>query len=111
NAITVTHEMEARGHRLVAIRLDSGDLAYLAKRARSMLDDAGLSYVRIAASNQLDEYVIKSLIDQEAPIDIYGVGTRLVTGRPDAPLDGVYKLSDFLDMPRIKLSESLSKTT
>jgi nicotinate phosphoribosyltransferase len=111
NAITVAHEMEARGHRLVAIRLDSGDLAYLAKRARSMLDDAGLSYVRIAASNQLDEYVIKSLIDQEAPIDIYGVGTSLVTGRPDAALDGVYKLSYFLDMPRIKLSESLSKTT
>ncbi|HLT79879.1 MAG TPA: nicotinate phosphoribosyltransferase [Cyclobacteriaceae bacterium] len=111
NAIKVAHEMETRGHRLVAIRLDSGDLAYLAKRARAMLDDAGLSYVRIAASNQLDEYVIKSLIDQEAPIDIYGVGTSLVTGRPDAALDGVYKLSYFGDTPRIKLSESLSKTT
>jgi nicotinate phosphoribosyltransferase len=111
NAITVAREMEARGHRLVAIRLDSGDLAYLAKRARAMLDSAGLSYVRIAASNQLDEYVIKSLIDQEAPIDIYGVGTSLVTGKPDAALDGVYKLSYFQETPRIKLSESLSKTT
>lgn len=111
NAITVAREMETRGHRLVAIRLDSGDLAYLAKRARVMLDEAGLEYVRIAASNQLDEYVIKSLIDQEAPIDIYGVGTSLVTGKPDAALDGVYKLSYFRDEPRIKLSESLSKTT
>jgi nicotinate phosphoribosyltransferase len=111
NAITVAREMESRGHRLLAIRLDSGDLAYLAKRARAMLDDAGLHYVRIAASNQLDEYVIKSLIDQEAPIDIYGVGTSLVTGKPDAALDGVYKLSYFHDEPRIKLSESLSKTT
>src|SRR5690606_2477203 len=58
-----------------------------------------------------DEYVIKSLIDQEALIDIYGVGTSLVTGKPDAVLDGVYKLSYFQETPRIKLSESLSKTT
>lgn len=111
NAITVAKEMEARGRQLLAIRLDSGDLAYLAKRSRRMLDEAGLHYVKISASNQLDEYVVKSLLDQEAPIDIFGVGTNLVTGKPDAALDGVYKLSFFRDKPRIKLSESLSKTT
>ncbi|HLT72523.1 MAG TPA: nicotinate phosphoribosyltransferase [Cyclobacteriaceae bacterium] len=111
NAITVAREMEARGQRLLAIRLDSGDLAYLAKRSRRMLDEAGLQYVKISASNQLDEYVVKSLLDQEAPIDIFGVGTSLVTGKPDAALDGVYKLSFYRDKPRIKLSESLSKTT
>ncbi len=111
NAIVVAKEMEQRGHRLLAIRLDSGDLAYLAKKARQMLDDAGLHYVKISASNQLDEYVIKSLQDQEAPIDIYGVGTSLVTGAPDAALDGVYKLSHFDGTPRIKLSENLKKIT
>jgi nicotinate phosphoribosyltransferase len=111
NAIIIAKEMERRGHALMAIRLDSGDLAYLAKRSRQMLDDAGLHYVRIAASNQLDEYVIKSLLDQRAPIDIFGVGTNLVTGQPDAALDGVYKLSYFDDKPRIKLSESVVKTT
>src|SRR5690606_13419966 len=73
NAITVAKELEREGKRLLAIRLDSGDLAYLAKRARQMLDDAGLPYVKIAASNQLDEYVVKSLLEQDAPIDIFGV--------------------------------------
>lgn len=111
NAITVAKEMESRGQRLEAIRLDSGDLAYLSRRARTMLDDAGLSYVKIAASNQLDEFVIKSLQEQEAPIDIFGVGTSMVTGQPDAALDGVYKLSFSAGQPRIKLSESLTKTT
>lgn len=111
NAITVAKEMEENGHRLSGIRLDSGDLAYLAKRARRMLDDAGLHYVTITASNQLDEYVIKSLQDQEAPIDIYGVGTNLVTCPPDAALDGVYKLAWSNGKPRIKLSDNLKKTT
>ncbi len=111
NAITVAKEMEQEGKRLYAIRLDSGDLAYLAKRARHMLNDAGLDYVKIAASNQLDENVIKSLLEQGAPIDIFGVGTNLVTGQPDGALDGVYKLAFSNGKPRIKLSESLSKTT
>lgn len=111
NAITVAHEMEARGQRLEGIRLDSGDLAYLSRHARKMLDSAGLHYVKIAASNQLDEYVIKSLLEQGAPIDVFGVGTNLVTGQPDAALDGVYKLCYSGGKPRIKLSESLSKTT
>jgi len=76
-----------------------------------MLDDAGLEYVKIAASNQLDEYIIKSLLEQQAPIDTFGVGTSLVTGHPDAALDGVYKLSFANGKPRIKLSENVNKTT
>lgn len=111
NAIKVGHEMEAKGQRLKGIRLDSGDLAYLSRRSREMLDKAGLNYVKIAASNQLDEHLIKSLLDQEAPIDIFGVGTSLVTGKPDAALDGVYKLSYFRNKPRIKLSETIAKVT
>ncbi|MCL4111319.1 UNVERIFIED_CONTAM: hypothetical protein GTU68_034032 [Idotea baltica] len=111
NAILVGKKLEAEGHKLMAIRLDSGDLSYLAKESRAMLDQAGLHYVKIAASNQLDEYVIKSLEEQRAPIDIFGVGTRLVTGMPDGALDGVYKLAWANDKPRIKLSENPIKTT
>jgi nicotinate phosphoribosyltransferase len=111
NAIKVGKEMEAKGHKLKGIRLDSGDLAYLSRRSREMLDEAGLNYVKIAASNQLDEHLIKSLLDQDAPIDIFGVGTNLVTGQPDAALDGVYKLAFFREEPRIKLSETISKIT
>ena len=111
NAIKVAKKMEKKGHRLNGIRLDSGDLAYLAKRSRRMLDDAGLNYVKIIVSNQLDEYIIKSLLEQEAPIDIFGVGTSLVTGYPDAALDGVYKLVFANGKPRIKLSENTWKIT
>ena len=111
NAIIVGKEMEERGEKLKAIRLDSGDLAYLARRARQMLDQAGLQHVKISASNQLDEFLIKSLLEQDAPIDIFGVGTNLVTGKPDAALDGVYKLSQFDDRPSIKLSETIAKVT
>lgn len=111
NAIKVGLEMEKRGHKLQGIRLDSGDLAYLARKSREMLDEAGLDYVKIAVSNQLDEHLIRSLHDQEAPIDIFGVGTNLVTGHPDSALDGVYKLSFFRGKPRIKLSETIAKVT
>lgn len=111
NAIKVAREMEGRGQKLLAIRLDSGDLAYLAKQSRKMLDEAGLDYVKIAASNQLDEVVIKSLLEQEAPIDIFGVGTNLVIGSPDGALDGVYKLTFSAEKPRIKISESIIKIT
>lgn len=111
NAITVAKEMEEQGQKLLAIRLDSGDLAYLSKRCRKRLDKEGLSYVKIAASNQLDEYVIQSLKVQGAPIDIYGVGTNLVIGKPDGALDGVYKLAVANGKPRIKISESIAKTT
>jgi nicotinate phosphoribosyltransferase len=109
NAIKVAKEMEGRGEKLFGIRLDSGDLAYLSKKARKMLDDAGLQYVKIAASNQLDEYVIKSLLDQKAPIDAFGVGTSLVTGKNDTALDGVYKLSMSANEPRLKISENIEK--
>lgn len=111
NAIRIGHEMEQRGHRLQAIRLDSGDLAELAKKSRQMLDKAGLHYVKIVASNQLDETRIKMLREQNAPIDIFGVGTNLVIGAPDAALDGVYKLAFADEKPRLKLSESASKIT
>ena len=111
NAITVAKELEKEGNRLQAVRLDSGDLAYLAKKSRKMLDDAGLDYVKIAASNQLDERVIQSLRNQKAPIDIFGVGTRLVTGDPDAALDGVYKLASVNGKPKLKVSENIEKIT
>jgi len=109
NAIVVARELEARGHRMVGIRLDSGDLAYLSRRARTMLDEAGLSYVKIIASNQLDEFVIRSLLEQDAPIDAFGVGTKLVTGQTSAALDGVYKLSMCGGKPRLKFSENFGK--
>lgn len=111
NAITVAKEMESRGDKLIGIRLDSGDLAYLSKKARQMLDESGLQDVKIFVSNQLNEYVIKSLEDQGAQIDGFGVGTDLVTGKPDAALDGVYKLSECNGKPRMKLSESVEKMT
>lgn len=111
NAIIVGKEMEMRGQSLNGIRLDSGDLAYLARRSRKMLDNAGLKDVKIAVSNQLDEFVIKSLLEQEAPIDVFGVGTSLIIGWPDAALDGVYKLALLDGKPRIKLSENLGKVT
>jgi len=111
NAICVGKEMEAEGNRLKGIRLDSGDLAYLSKKARQMLDDAGLNYVKIVVSNQLDEYLIKSLKTQEACIDVYGVGTKLITGKDDAALDGVYKLSESESKPQMKITDSHEKMT
>lgn len=112
NAITVAKELERKGNRLIAIRLDSGDLAYLSKHARAMLDAAGLQYVKIVVSNQLDEFVIRSLlVEQEAPIDVFGVGTRLITGQATSALDGVYKLSMCDGLPRLKFSENYTKLT
>ena len=111
NAIIVAKEMKEKGQQLQAIRLDSGDLAYLSKRGRKMLDDAGFPNVQIVVSNQLDEYLIKSLLEQKAPIDVFGVGTSLATGQPDAALDGVYKLCEINGKPKIKLSENIQKVT
>ena len=111
HAITVAKELEARGKKLLAIRLDSGDLAYLSRKARRMLDEAGLGYVKIVASNQLDEFIIRSLEEQEARLDIFGVGTKLVTGHPDAALDGVYKITVNNDRPVMKISENIQKMT
>ncbi len=111
NTITVAKELAEQGHQLKAIRLDSGDLAYLSKKARAQLDAADLQYVKIAASNQLDEHLIKSLLDQNAPIDIFGVGTKLITAYDNPALDGVYKLSSINQRPTIKLSENVEKVT
>lgn len=111
NAIIVAKEMEVEGHRLKGIRLDSGDLAYLSKKTRKMLDHAGLQYVKIIASNQLNENVVKSLEEQGAQIDGFGIGTELVTGKPDSALDGVYKLAECNGIPRMKISENIEKTT
>lgn len=112
NAIQVGKEMEDKGLQLVGIRLDSGDLAYLSKIARIMLNDAKLDYVKIIASNQLNEHVIKTLLkDQNAEIDAFGIGTELVTGKPNAALDGVYKLAEINVQPKMKLSENIIKTT
>ena len=112
NAIIVAKEMEQKGQHLKAIRLDSGDLAYLSKEARKMLNKAGLEYVKIIASNQLNEFVIKSLLhEQDAPIDAFGVGTELISGKSDAALDGVYKLTELNGLPKMKFSENIEKVT
>lgn len=112
NAIMIAKELEKEGSRLRAVRLDSGDLAYLSKKTRKMLDDAGLKYVKIIASNQLNEYVINSLLkDQHAPIDAFGVGTEMITGKSDAALDGVYKLTAVNGLPKMKFSENVEKMT
>ena len=110
HAITVGHELRARGHELAGIRLDSGDLAHLSIEARRLLDDAGFPDARIVASNDLDEAVIASLFEQGARIDTFGVGTRLVTSYDQPALGGVYKLGAARDaagawVPSLKLSE------
>src|SRR6185312_15231705 len=109
NAITVGTELRAKGHRLAGVRLDSGDLAHLSIEARRMLDDAGFPGAKIVASNDLDEYLIGSLLEQGARIDSYGVGTRLVTAFDQPALGGVYKLGAYREgaawRDAIKLSE------
>jgi nicotinate phosphoribosyltransferase len=92
NAIKIAHELEKQGKRMNAIRLDSGDLAYLSQMARKMLDEAGLPYVQIVASNDLDEAIIANLKSQGAKIDVWGVGTKLITATDQPSLGGVYKL-------------------
>ncbi|MBQ8927123.1 MAG: nicotinate phosphoribosyltransferase [Oscillospiraceae bacterium] len=115
NAIKVFKELEAAGHRGRGIRIDSGDMAYLSKRARKMLDEAGLPYVGIVASNSLDEYIIRDLIMQGAQITSFGVGERLVTSRSEPVFGGVYKLAavekDGRIIPKIKISENAVKVT
>lgn len=117
NAITVGLEMKARGKSLSAIRIDSGDLAWLSKQARRMLDEAGLTDVGIVLSNDLDEHTIKSILDEGAPVTAWGVGTKLATAYDQPTLGGVYKLSAVkhpgkdIWSDRLKVSESVSKTT
>jgi len=99
-----------------AIRIDSGDLTYLSKKARKMLDDAGLTGCRIMASNSLDEYIIRDLLVQGAQIDGFGVGERLITSKSEPVFGGVYKLAavekeDGSILPKIKISENAAKIT
>ena len=104
NAAQVGKEMEAAGHRLVAVRLDSGDYAKLSRQVRSILDEAGLEYVKIVASGGLDEYEIDRLVQAGAPIDFFGVGTRVGVSA-DAPYtDMSYKLVCYEERPLMKLS-------
>jgi len=113
NAITVARELREKGHRLRGVRLDSGDLAYLSRESRRMLDEAGFPDVRILASNELDEFVIRSIREQGGRVDIYGVGTRLATcqGEGGGALGGVYKLVRFNDKPKLKVTSDISKST
>lgn len=115
-AIRVGKQLRERGHAMVGIRLDSGDLAYLSNEARRMLDEAGFPDAKIVASNDLDEHIIESLHNQDAKIAIWGVGTKLATAHDDPALGGVYKLSalrndDGTWAPKVKLSEQAIKTS
>ncbi len=118
NAIRVFREMRQAGIPLTfyGIRLDSGDLAYLSKKARKMLDDAGFPDAVISASNDLDEFLIQSLKEQGAAITSWGVGTHLITSKDCPAFGGVYKLAAVMGkdgkfIPKIKLSENSEKIT
>ncbi len=118
NAIRVFEEMKREGIRPLSygIRMDSGDLAYLSKKARLMLDEAGFTDAVISASNDLDEYLIESLKLQGAAITSWGVGTNLITSKDNPSFGGVYKLAamqgpDGSFLPKIKLSENVEKVT
>ena len=116
NAIRVAKEvLEPMGKRLKGIRIDSGDLAYLSKKARKMLDDAGLTDAIIVMSNSLDEYTISSILEQGGCVDSFGVGERLITAKSDPVFGAVYKLvavhKDKAIIPKIKISETFEKIT
>ena len=115
NAIRVFNKLKAGGHKPLGIRLDSGDLAYLSRQARKMLDEAGFPEAKIFVSNDIDEKVLLALAQQDAKIDVYGIGTKLITSFNNAALGGVYKLSaieeDGKMIPKIKVSNSHEKTT
>lgn len=115
NAIRVGLDLAKRGQRLLGVRLDSGDLAYLSREARRMLDEAGLTDASVVASNDLDEHTIESLKQQGARIDAWGVGTRLATGHDQPALGGVYKLGALKDGQHwhhvVKASEHAAKAS
>jgi nicotinate phosphoribosyltransferase len=116
NAIkTFNEEVLPRGFRPKGIRIDSGDIAYLSKEARKMLDEAGFSDVKIMASSSLDEFVIKDLLNQGAKIDMFGVGERLITAQSEPIFGGVYKLVAVEEngeiVPKIKISNNVNKIT
>ena len=117
NAIRVFNEVLApKGIRKCAIRIDSGDITYLTKKVRKMLDEAGWPECKIVISNSLDEYIIRELIRQGAEVDAFGVGERLITAKSDPVFGGVYKLCAVEDaegniLPKIKISENVGKIT
>lgn len=117
NAIRVFNEvLKPKGITKCGIRLDSGDIAYLSREARKMLDEAGWTECQISASNSLDEYIIRDLLRQGAKIDMFGVGERLITARSEPVFGGVYKLTAIEDqdgtiVPKIKISENVGKIT
>ncbi len=116
NAIKVfKEEIIAKGHKVGGVRIDSGDITYLSKKVRKILDENGLQDVKICASNSLDEYIIRDLLNQGACIDTFGVGERLITSKSEPVFGGVYKLvsiiEDDVETPKIKLSENVSKIT
>lgn len=115
NAVTVFKELEKQGYKGAGVRIDSGDIAYLSKKIRKILDAEGLDYVKIVASNSLDEYIIRDLIVQGAKVDSFGVGERLVTSKSEPVFGGVYKLVAVEEngkiAPRIKISENVGKIT
>ena len=108
-------EIVSRGFRPKGIRIDSGDLTYLSKEARRMLDKAGFQDCKIVASNSLDEYIIRDILIQGAKVDLFGVGERLITSKSDPVFGGVYKLiaieENGVIIPKIKLSENVGKIT
>jgi len=115
-AVKVALDLKERGYQLSGIRLDSGDLAYLSIEARKILDESGLQDVKIVASNDLDESIIQSLKVQNAKIDIWGVGTKLITAYNQPALNGVYKLAAIRNPGqaweyKIKISEQSSKNS
>ncbi len=116
NAIRVfKEEIIAKGHKVGGVRIDSGDITYLSKKVREILDENGLQDVKICASNSLDEYIIRDLLNQGACIDTFGVGERLITSKSEPVFGGVYKLVSIIEgeveIPKIKLSENVSKIT
>ena len=116
NAIRIAQEvLEPMGKRLSGIRLDSGDIAYLTKKARMMLDVAGLHDCKITVSNSLDEYLIRSILEQGAQIDAFGVGENLIVSKSSPVFGGVYKLAAIEKngeiIPKIKISENTEKIT
>lgn len=116
NAIKVfREEIVPRGFRPKGIRIDSGDITYLSKKARKMLDDAGFKDCKIVASNSLDEYVIRDMLIHGAQVDLFGVGERLITSKTSPVFDGVYKLVAVEEngriIPKIKISENTAKIT
>lgn len=116
NAIKIfKEEIVPRGFRPKAIRIDSGDITYLSKEARKILDEAGFSDCRIVASNSLDEYIIRDILIQGAQVDLFGVGERLITSKSEPVFGGVYKLVAIEEngkiVPKIKLSENVGKIT